>query len=118
MAERGNDHLGAVCVVAAPLAERAWVTLDRGMPYVLCDTDGTPVTAEQAKAIIAERLTVPQQVRRRRRSKKGRPPSKSCTDMSQALKAQRGDPPLTLQSWPAAHPRQASPTTDLTPNPP
>ena len=74
MVERGKDHLGAVCVVAARLAERAWVTLDRGMPYVICDTDGTPVTAEQAKAIIAERFTVPEQVRRRRRSKKGKAP--------------------------------------------
>ena len=74
MVERGKDHLGAVCVVAARLAERAWVTLDRGMPYVICDTDGTPVTAEQAKAIIAERFTVPEQVRRRRPSKKGKAP--------------------------------------------
>ena len=74
MVERGKDHLGAVCVVAARLAERAWVTLDRGMPYVICDTDGTPVTAEQAKAIIAERFTVPEEVRRRRRSKKGKAP--------------------------------------------
>jgi transposase len=74
MVERGKDHLGAVCVVAARLAERAWVTLDRGMPYVICDTDGTPVTAEQAKAIIAERFTVPEEVRCRRRSKKGKAP--------------------------------------------
>jgi hypothetical protein len=44
------------------------------MPYVICDTDGTPVTAEQAKAIIAERFTVPEQVRRRRRSRKGKVP--------------------------------------------
>jgi hypothetical protein len=32
MIEPGNDHLGAVWVVAAHLAERARVTLDRGMP--------------------------------------------------------------------------------------
>ena len=29
------------------------------------DVDGTPVTVEQARAIIAERYTVPQEVRRR-----------------------------------------------------
>jgi transposase len=74
MVERGKDHLGAVCVVAAHLAERAWAVMDRGMPYVICDTDSTPVTAEQAKAIIAERYTVPEQVRRRRRSRKGKAP--------------------------------------------
>lgn len=71
MVERGKDHLGALCVVAANLAERAWAVMDRGMPYVICDTDGRPVTAEQAKAIIAERWTVPPEVRARRRSKKG-----------------------------------------------
>jgi hypothetical protein len=90
--------------------------MNPGMPYVRCDTHGTAVTAEQAKQIIADHRTVPQQVRRRRRSKKGSPLSKSCKDMSQALKAQQGDPPL--QSWPAAQPRQASPATALTPKPP
>jgi hypothetical protein len=28
------------------------------MPYVVCDTDGTPVSPEQAKKIIAEQWTV------------------------------------------------------------
>jgi hypothetical protein len=74
MVQRGKDHLGAVCVVAAHLAERAWVVMDRGTPYVVCDTDGTPITAQQAKAIIAERWTVPEQVRRRRRNRKGKAP--------------------------------------------
>ncbi len=70
MVERGKDHLGAVCVVAAHLAERAWTVLNRALPYVVCDTDNTPVTPAQAKQIIAEHWTVPEEVRRRRRSKK------------------------------------------------
>jgi transposase len=74
MVQRGKDHLGAVCVVAAHLAERAWAVMDRGTPYVLCDTDGTPVTPTQAKQIIAEQWTVPEQVRQRRRSRKGKAP--------------------------------------------
>jgi transposase len=74
MVQRGKDHLGALCVVAAHLAERAWTVMDRGRPYVICDTDGTPVTPEQAKAIIAKHWTVPEEVRRRRRSKKGKAP--------------------------------------------
>ena len=74
MVERGKDHLGALCVVAAHLGERAWAVMDRGMPYVTCDTDGTPVTPQQAKAIIAEQWTVPEEVRRRRRSRKGKAP--------------------------------------------
>jgi len=70
MVERGKDHLGALCVVAANLAERAWAVMNRGMPYVICDTHGRPVTPAEAKTIIAEHWTVPAEVRARRRSKK------------------------------------------------
>jgi hypothetical protein len=118
MVERGNDHLGAVCVVAAHLAERAWAVMDRGTPYVLCDTDGTPITPAQAKAIIADHWTVPEQVRRRRRNKKGKALSRSSPDMCVALEAQRGDPPLDGHSWPPAQPRQADPAATLTAKPP
>jgi hypothetical protein len=72
MVQRGKDHLGAICVVAAHLAERAWAVMHRGMPYVICDVDGTPVTPDVAKRIIAEHWTVPEEVRRRRRSRKTR----------------------------------------------
>ena len=68
MVERGKNHLGALCVVAANLAERAWTVMNRATPYVICDTDGRPVTADEAAAIIAERWTVPAEVRARRRS--------------------------------------------------
>jgi Transposase IS116/IS110/IS902 family len=70
MVERGKDHLGALCVVAANLAERTWTVMRRGMPYVICDTDGRPVTPNEARAIIAQHWTVPAEVRARRRSKK------------------------------------------------
>ena len=70
MVERGKNHLAALCVVAANLAERFWAVMTRGTPYVICDTDGRPVTATEAKAIIAEHWTVPPEVRARRRSKK------------------------------------------------
>ena len=50
----------------------------RGTPYVICDTDGHPVTPQQAKTIIAEHWTVPAEVRARRRSKKtGKAPQKA-----------------------------------------
>jgi hypothetical protein len=75
MTQRGATHRKALCVVAARLAERAWLTLARGEPYVICDLQGRPVTPEQAKQLIAERFTVTAEVRRRRRSTKrrGRP---------------------------------------------
>ena len=60
MTERGKGHLGALCVTAAHLAERAWTVMRRGTPYVICDTEGRPVTPDQAKTIIAERWTVKQ----------------------------------------------------------
>ena len=39
-----------------------------GQPYQIRDTDGRPVSVDEAKAIIADRWTVPEDVRRRRRS--------------------------------------------------
>lgn len=82
MVERGKDHIGALCVVAAHLAERFWVVMNRQMPYVICDTEGRPVTTDEAKAIIAEHWTVTAEVRARRRSRKaGKAPQ-------QVLKAQ------------------------------
>jgi hypothetical protein len=70
MVERGAEHIKALCVVAARLAERAWAVMNRRMPYVVCDTNGTPVTPTEAKKIIAEQWTVPADVRSRRRSTK------------------------------------------------
>jgi transposase len=72
MVERGAHHNKAVAVVAAHLARRFWATMARGTPYVVCDTDGRPVDRAQAKAIIAARYTVPEDVRARRRGRKKR----------------------------------------------
>jgi transposase len=81
MTERGKTHLGANCVVAAHLAERAWLVMRRRTPYVLCDVDGRVVSLQEAKAIIAERYTVTDEVRRRRRSAKGgKAPQKVLTE--------------------------------------
>jgi hypothetical protein len=93
MVERGKNHLGALCVVAANLAERAWAVMNRGMPYVICDTDGTPVTPEQAAASITERWTVTGEVRGRRRNKKGKAPQAISTRQHQ-----RGDLPRDASS--------------------
>jgi hypothetical protein len=113
MVQRGKDHLGAVCVVAAHLAERAWTVMDRGTPYVICDIDGTPVTPAQAKAIIADHWTVPEQVRRRRRSKKGKAPQQVLQGHAQALEAQRGDPPPRRPVLAGATPSSSRPSLNL-----
>lgn len=99
MVERGKDHLGALCVVAANLAERAWTVMHRAEPYQLRDTDGREVTAADAKAIIAEHWTVPTEVRARRRSKKaGKAPNNVLAGQSRPQTGQRGDLPLTPSS--------------------
>ena len=89
MVERGKDHLGAVCVVAAHLAERAWVTFNREMPYVICDIDGVPVTPDQAKAIIAERWTVPRRSAGGGATRRGRPLNKSHRTCARRSRATR-----------------------------
>ncbi len=65
----GATHIKALCVVAAHLGERGWAVMVRGTPYVVCGVDGRPVSKAEAKAIIAEQWTVPEEVRRRRRNK-------------------------------------------------
>lgn len=102
MVERGKDHLGAVCVLAAALAERTWVVMHRAEPYVIRDTDGRPVTTTEAQQIIAEHWTVPAEVRARRRSKKaGKAPKNVLAGQSRPRTGQRGDLPLTPSSAPA-----------------
>ena len=46
------------------------VTMLRQQPYVLRDLDGTAISVTEGKAIVAEHLTVPEDVRRRKRTKK------------------------------------------------
>ena len=81
MVERGAEHLKALCVVAGHLAERFWAVMHRGMPYVICDNDGTPVSPTEAKKIIAEQWTVATEIRARRRSSKrtGKAPQQALT---------------------------------------
>lgn len=76
MMERGANHIKALCVVAAQLGERSLRVMQRGEAYVVRDVDGRAVSHLEAMAIIAERWTVPEQARRRRRGqkKKGKAP--------------------------------------------
>jgi transposase len=105
MVERGKNHIGALCVVAATLAERAWTVMKRQTPYVIRDIDGSPVGPQQAAAIIAEHWTVPAEVRARRRNKKAGKAPQAITTGSR----QRGDLPQTASSTPPTrhvNPRQ------------
>jgi hypothetical protein len=65
MVKKGKHHTQAVCACATHLLDRILVILREDRPYELRDIDGTPITPEQAKAIIAERYQVPEEVRQR-----------------------------------------------------
>jgi len=67
MVHKGKHHVQAVCCCATHLLDRVRAVLRDDRPYELQDVDGTPVTWQQARAIIAERYHVPEEVRRRRR---------------------------------------------------
>ena len=65
MVNKGKHHTQAVCACATHLLDRILVVLREDRPYELRDVDGAPVTPAQAKAIIAERYQVPEEVRQR-----------------------------------------------------
>ena len=62
---KGKHHCQAVCCCGTHLLDRVRAVLRDGRPYVVCDGDGTPVTWQEARAIIAERYHVPDEVRKR-----------------------------------------------------
>lgn len=74
MVHKGKHHNQAVCACATHLLDRIYVILKQERPYELRDVDGTSVTPPQARAIIADRYVVPEEVRRRnnRRARKER----------------------------------------------
>jgi hypothetical protein len=74
MMNKGSHHCQAVCACATHLLDRVRAVLRDGRPYELRDVDGTPVTWQEARAIIAERYHVPDEVRARnsKRARKAR----------------------------------------------
>ena len=65
MVNKGKHHVQAVCCCATHILDRVRAVLRDGRPYELRDVDGTPVTWQEARAIIAERYQIPEEVRKR-----------------------------------------------------
>jgi transposase len=63
----GKHHNSALCHIATTLLTRTVSCWRAGTPYQLRDTDGTIVTRDQARAIIAERYAIPTEIRTARR---------------------------------------------------
>jgi len=74
MVYKGRHHTQAVCAVATHLLDRVLVILKHQRPYQLRDVDGSPVSQAQARQIVIERYTVPDEVRQRnnRRTRQAR----------------------------------------------
>jgi hypothetical protein len=68
MVDAGKHHNSALCHIATTLLTRIVACWRSQQPYVLRDIDGSPVTKEQARAIIAERYAIPDDLRARRRT--------------------------------------------------
>jgi transposase len=68
MLDAGKHHNSALCHVATTLLTRLIACWRTGQRYQLRDVDGTPVSIEQARMIIAERYAIPRGVRARRRT--------------------------------------------------
>jgi transposase len=68
MVEAGKHHNSALCHIATTLLTRVIACWRSGQPYVLRDVDGSPVTRDQARTIIAERYAIPADLRARRRT--------------------------------------------------
>lgn len=68
MCDTGRHHTSATCTIAAVLLTRIASCLRNRTHYELRDVDGTPITAEQGQAIVAQRYQIPPEVRAARRS--------------------------------------------------
>jgi transposase len=67
MVRKGHHHKQALCAVATRLVNRIYRVLKTDQPYVLRDQNGTTITVQQGKQIVAEFFTVPLDIRKSRR---------------------------------------------------
>ncbi|MGB8858102.1 MAG: IS110 family transposase [Ilumatobacteraceae bacterium] len=80
--ERRLHHFSAVCHIATTLLTRIGACWRNDQLYIVRDIDGQPVDREQAKAIIAERYSIPTEVRRRKPAAMSEPTKQESTNRS------------------------------------
>jgi transposase len=68
MVSCGKHHNSALCHISTALLTRIIACWRAGTPYQIRDTDGTPLTAAQGRAIVAQRYRIPDQLRAQRRT--------------------------------------------------
>ncbi len=67
MVRKGHHHKQALCAVANRLVNRIGKVLRTGEAYELRDIDGTTITVAEGRAIVAERFSIPAEIRNARR---------------------------------------------------
>jgi transposase len=72
MVYKGHCHTQAVCAVAVRMISRVLRILKDSRDYEFRDISGRSISKKEAKAIVKERYTVPEEVRRRLRNRKKR----------------------------------------------
>ncbi len=96
MVHKGKHHLQAVCTVATHLLDRVFAVLREDRPYQLRDGDGTPVSPQQARQIIAARYQVPEEIRQRnnRQARQARAEQKAERRLARREKRRESSPEI------------------------
>jgi transposase len=73
MVYHGKNHRQAMGAVMSHLGARVFAVLEQNRPYELRDTDGNPISKDNARRLILSKYQVPEEIRRerRRRNPKG-----------------------------------------------
>jgi len=96
MVQAGKHHNSALCHIATVLLTRMVACWRRGEPYVICDTDGRPITPEEGRRIIAERYQVPSELRDKlRTTSPARGPHNGRAGEARSRRALRHRPSIT-----------------------
>jgi hypothetical protein len=104
-----RHHNDAVIHLAAILLTRVVARWRDGVPYVIRDVDGTEITAEQGRAIVAEHHQIDPEIRKRRRTTstaktlKGRPAAQAAGPGEKGV-AQRSNAPTRHRPSNQEHP--------------
>lgn len=68
MCQAGHPHNSATCTILTVLLTRIVACLRTNTAYKLSDVDGTEITPEQGRAIVADRYQIPDDIRAARRT--------------------------------------------------
>ena len=98
MCDTGRHHNSATCTIATVLLTRIVSCLRNHTPYELRDVDGTAITIDQGRTIIARRYQIPSDIRSARRSISKADSAKRKDERVKKGVAKRSETPLVHTS--------------------